>query len=453
MIDFLYAVFGFIVAIGLLTSIHEFGHFIVARMLRVKVLRFSVGFGKPIFSTHDKQGTEYVIASIPLGGYVKMLDENEGEVPSNERHRAFNNKSVFTRMMIIAAGPIFNLIFAIIAYWLVFMIGISSLVPVLGVVPKGSVADIAGLHRGDEIISIDNSPVKSWEDISVILVGHLGAPGYVNVETKSKSSGEIATHAINLSNWSPERNEENILKTLGLETFDPVIPVVGKVMPGYPAEAAGLKSDDHITHLEGIEIDSRAQLIRLLHDKYDESVQLTVLRKGESFNLLITPVKKVSDGGDIAGFIGIQFKPQPWPKDMIRVERYGPVDSLYKAVGKTRDYTVLTFQFLEKMITGKMALHYVAGPISIAKFAGQSVVSGIEYFLGFLALVSVSLGVLNMLPIPVLDGGHFLYCCIELVRGKKLSRKAMEFGHTLGFVVLAMFMVLAFYNDILRIMQ
>lgn len=450
---FLYAILGFILAIGLLTTIHEYGHFWVARRLGIKVLRFSIGFGKPLISWHDKQGTEYVIAAIPLGGYVKMLDQTEAEVPSTEMQHEFNHKPVWVRMLVIAAGPAFNLIFAVLAYWVVFMWGIHSVVPVLGEIPKGSVAYTAGLHSGQEIVAIDDHRVATWEDIAVSLIGHIGDQDFINITAYDPKTKQESIHALNLTHWSLANNDENIIKNLGLEPLDPITPIVGAVMPDYPAAKAGLLPGDQLLSIDGTPVSSRSQLMLELRDKYDRAVQLIVKRGDEKITILLTPQKKVQDGGQATGFIGIQFQDQPWPESMVRVQRYAPGPALYKGIQRTGEYTVLTLQFLQKMVTGKMSLQHVAGPISIAKFAGRTVRSGVEYFLGFLALVSISLGVLNMLPIPILDGGHFMFCIIEAVRGKPLSEKAMGLGHVFGFVVLGSFMLLALYNDLIRVMH
>lgn len=453
MLIFLYSLLAFLVATGLLISVHEFGHFWVAKRLGIKVLRFCIGFGKPLLTWHDRQGTEYVLAAIPLGGYVKMLDETETVVASNERHRAFNNKPVWVRMLVIAAGPAFNLGFAVIAYWLVFMIGIVSMVPIIGDVPKGSVAYIAGLRSGQEIIKIDDQATSNWEEIAVALMSQVGDRSFINVVVRDHNRHAITVHALNLSNWSLGNNDENILKNLGLEPIDPVPPIVGKVLADMPAAKVGLKAGDLIISIDGKAVASRSALMALLHDKYDRAVHLEYKRNHEIMTTLITPTKKLLDGGDATGFIGIQFEEHAWPKDLIRTQHEAPWPALHKAYKRTLEYSELTLQFLYKMVTGKMSLQHVAGPISIAKFAGRTALSGPAYFLSFLALVSISLGVLNMLPIPILDGGHFLFCIIELIRGKALSVKAMQFGNSIGFVVLGSFMLLAVYNDVIRIMS
>lgn len=447
-----FSILGFLIAIGILATVHEFGHFLFARLLGVKVLRFSIGFGKPLIAWHDRTGTEYAISAIPLGGYVKMLDAMEAEVATSDLTQEFNQQPIWSRMLIVAAGPLFNMLFAVFAYWLMFMVGISSIVPMLGDVPKGSVADIAGLKAKQEIVAVNSEPTPTWEEISVNLFSGIGEQDFISVTTIDDKQRVRQEHALNVSHWQPE-NDQNMLLDLGISPLDPIKPVVGKILPGLPAEQAGLEPEDVIIGLDGVKITSRSQFMTLLHDKYNKTAQITVLRNDAPLEIVITPSKKVIDGGDITGYIGIQFKNMPWPKELIRTQRFGPIDAIFKATGKTIDYTVLTLQFLKKMLLGKMSLQHIAGPISIAQFAGQTVVSGIEHFLGFLALVSISLAVLNMLPIPILDGGHFLYLCIELVRGKALSAHAMRFGNFVGFAVLGGIMLLALHNDIIRVMS
>ncbi len=448
-----YSIFGFIVAIGILITVHEFGHFIVARMLGIKVLRFSVGFGKSLLSWHDKHGTEYVVAAIPLGGYVKMLDQNEGIVAPNDLHLAFNNKSVWVRMAVLAAGPLFNLLFAVLAYWCVFMIGITAIVPVIGDVPKGSIAALAGLKYGQEIVAINDKQTVNWEDIAVSLISHVGEKNFINIQVYDQNTKQISVHALNLTNWALANNDENIIKNLGLEPLDPMQPIVGKLLEDMPAAKSGLQVGDQILSVDGVVVNSRSALMQQLHSKYEHAVHMQVQRQDQILTILITPAKKVLEGGESIGYIGIQFADQPWPENLIRVQSYTPLAALHQAISRTQQYTVLTLQFLHKMVVGHMSLQHVAGPISIAKFAGRTAESGLVYFLGFLALVSISLGVLNMLPIPVLDGGHFLFCIIELLIGKPLPARIISMGYAMGIAILGSFMLLALYNDVVKIMS
>lgn len=441
---FFYSILGFILAIGVLTAIHEYGHFLAARWLGIRVLRFSIGFGKRLLIWHDKQGTEYAVCAIPLGGYVKMLDQNEGTVAKSDLHLAFNKKPVWVRMLVIAAGPVFNLLFACLAYWAVFMWGISAMVPVLGDVPRDSIAYAAGLHSGQEITAIDGQETRNWEDIIIALISHAGDHDQVYLKVRDINNNRISTHTLNLKNWDVNDGDENILKNLGLLPLDPLKPIIGKLKPDMPAATVGLKPGDLITSVNGEQVSNPSQIIQLLHKNNDQPVQLVVSRDNQLNTFIITPIN---------GMIGIQFLSQPWPSTMVRTDRYLPLPALKMALQRTKEYTVLTVQFLGKMVIGKMSLQHISGPISIAQFAGRTVQNGVESFLGFLALVSISLGVLNMLPIPVLDGGHFLFCIIELIRGKAVSMRVMNVGHAFGFVILGGIMLLAIYNDVLRLFQ
>lgn len=453
MSNILYSILGFVIAIGLLTAIHEYGHFWVARRLGVKVLRFSIGFGKVLFSRRDGKGTQYALCAIPLGGYVKMLDQNEAPVPHDELHLAYNKKPVWARMLIIAAGPICNILFALCAYWVVFMMGISSLVPVIGDVPPNTPAYHAGLHAGQEIMSIEGHETPTWEDVVVALAAHSGDHDKVNMTMRDIKDHTTSTHVFNLENWSIQRKDESFLVDLGLTPFDPTQPIIGKVLPGYPAAAAGLQKGDQIVSLNGTKVQNIAQTLQYIQDKTDKPVHMVVDRKGHQVSVTLIPVRKVQEHGVSAGFIGIQFAKQPLPKQFIRVQHFGPIDSMQMSWSRTKEYSLLTLQFIGKMITGKMSLENMSGPLGIAQYAGVTVRSGLETFLSFLALVSISLGILNMLPIPVLDGGHFLFCVIELIRGKALSVRAMNVGIAIGFVILGSVMIIALYNDISRILH
>jgi regulator of sigma E protease len=456
--NILISLVSFLIAVSLLTIIHEFGHFFAARKLGVKVLRFSIGFskdtigfGKDLFIWHDRHGTEYAITTVPLGGYVKMLDETEEPVADTEKHMAFNYKSIPARMAIICAGPIFNMLFAVLAYWLVFMLGVSFLVPVLGSVSKGTFADLAGLRRGQEILAIDGQKTNTWEDISVALIAHLGEKDAIKFTVKDIKTDKISQHIANLSGWSIDEKNSNILQTLGLDPYDPIPPIVDKILPGYPAEQTSLRSGDLITALDDQKIETQTELTRYIREKAGRLVIVKYKRDGGLHETRVTPVKKLIEGGEEVGFIGIGFQPGAYPSNLIRVEKLGIFDAFTKAIRKTSDYTILTIDFLYKMVVGKVSMQYIAGPVSIAQYAGQTIQVGIQDFLSFLALVSISLGVLNMLPIPVLDGGHFLFCVIESITGKPLSKKARVFGYRIGISFLASLMILAIYNDFVRL--
>jgi regulator of sigma E protease len=444
MINILYSILGFIVAIGLLALVHEFGHFWVARRLGMKVTRFSIGWGKPLFSVYDRKGTEYAIAPFPLGGYVNILGQGDGNaVAAHDRHLSFSHKPVWARMLVLAAGPLFNILFAIIAYWVVFMWGITAMVPILGEVPKTSIAYTAGLRSGQEIVGIDQQKVANWEEIAVAISSHVGDHDLLSVEVHKPGETQNHTYLLNLNTWN-DKDEQRILQGLGLVPFDPTMPIVDKVLPGTPAESAGLQHGDKIIGLGTTQIRNRSQFIQLLQNNKEAAVHLLIKRGDQDINFMIAPVN---------GRIGIQFASVPIPENLLRTERFAPWPAFTMALHRTGEYTALSFQFIGKMITGKVSLQNVAGPISIAKFAGRTAQSGVEYFLGFLALISISLAVINMLPIPMLDGGHFMFCVVELFRGRALSQRAVYVSSIVGIVVIGWFMLLAMYNDVSRIFQ
>ncbi len=450
MLDFLYAILGFILAVGILVIIHEYGHFIFARALGVKVLRFSIGFGKKITSLYDKKGTEFAICAIPLGGYVKMLDQNESTVAKADLDKAFNTKPLWARALIVLAGPLFNFIFAIVVYWFLFMWGVSTLAPILGNIPKGSPAAIADLHRGAEIIAIDGKMTPTWEDVVLGVASHAGEFDHMQVKVKDKDSNVVTDHTINLTSWDIDANG-NLLESIGFVPFDPTQPVVGGVIDDLPAQKAGLQPGDRIETINGVRIHNISQMMQELQHKANQPVELTYSRLGENNTITITPIAKELADGSTSGFIGIEFAKQSIPEDLLRVTHYNPLQALGMSIQKTYDYSILTLQFLGKMVLGKISTQHISGPISIAQYAGITVRSGVESFISFMALVSLSLGVINLLPIPILDGGHLLFCVIEAVRGKALSIRAMNIGIIFGGVILGAVIILAIYNDILRL--
>ena len=452
MLAFIYSITGFLVAIGILTTIHEFGHFWVARRCGVKVLRFSVGFGAPLFSWHDKLGTEYVIAWLPLGGYVKMLDESEGIVAEHELGQAFNRKPILQKMLVICAGPVFNMLFAVVCYWLAFMLGISYVAPIIGSVQADSAAYKAGLSSGQEIVAIDNQKNPTWEDISIALMKNLGNNNSILLEAYHRESKQYTQHVAALKDWDVD-SSTNIISFFGIEAFDPIPPIVGAVVDDYPAQQAGIISGDQIISIDNTVVATRAQLGTMLKTRANIPTTITIKRSGKLLDVKLTPVSKVLDDGLEIGFIGIEYKILPLPAEFISKKKLNLLQALIAGINKTTEYTSLTLEFLYKMLTAQVSIKHIAGPISIAKFAGQTVSSGLNQFLGFMALISISLGILNMLPIPILDGGQFLYCVLELIKGSPLSAKFQEYGNIFGFVFLTVLMLLAIYNDISRLLH
>jgi len=452
MSQLLISIIAFLVAISILIAVHEFGHFWVARRFGIKVLRFSIGFGRPLFRWYDKLGTEYVLAAIPLGGYVSLFGEQNQVIPPAERHLAFSYKPVWVRMLVLAAGAFFNFFFAIAAYWVLFILGVSLFVPILGNVPKDSIAGLAGLHSGQEIVSIEGHPTPSWEAVSMQLLAQLGEEKVISVTVRDGKDKPLITKNLDIAHWT-EGNSESGLEELGLVAQDPVPPIVGNITPDYPAFKGGLQTGDRILTINAQPVSSRSEVIHLIQSRPNQSMSLEVLRQNKTVKLTLQPLARTSETGKTLGYIGAEFVPlREMPKDLFRVERFGPIDALSQSLDRTREQISLTLKVLKKMILGTMSVRHVSGPLTIAKYAGETASIGFKEFLNFLGVISVSLGVLNLLPIPILDGGHLLYCVYEIVTGRKLSQFAQMIGFWLGGLILVGFMILAFYNDLTQIL-
>jgi len=444
----------FVVAIGVLVTVHEFGHFWVARRVGVKVLRFSVGFGRSLWTRRaGPDQTEYVLAAIPLGGYVKMLDENEGEVAEDELHRAFNRQPLWKRIAIVVAGPAFNFLFAIFAYWLTFMIGIGGLKPIIGEVEPGGAAAAAGLAAEQRIVAVDGRETRTWQGVVESIIGATLKGADLELEVEEPGA---ATRVVTLDlqgKGIDEFSRGQMFDALGLAPKRPVVPpILGEITAGDPAESAGLRQGDRVEALDGRRLSSWREFVSYIRAHAEQPVEIQVERDGTTVSLVVRPAKVSGDDGTSYGRIGAGvMPPADDPGDYYATVRYAPWTAFAKAAGKTWDMTVLTLRMLWKMVTLQISVKHLSGPISIAQYAGFSADAGVTRFLDFLAIVSISLGILNLLPIPILDGGHLLYYLIESVTGRPMSEEAQFLGQRLGIAMLICLMSLAFYNDLARI--
>ncbi len=452
MSGFLISVFAFLVAIGILVTFHEFGHFWVARRLGVKVLRFSVGFGKPLWKWKDKHHTEYVIAAIPLGGYVKMVDEREGPVTTEHLPYAFNRKSVWARIAIVLAGPLFNFIFAVLAYWLMFMIGISGSIPQIGEIKHNSIASHAGLVAGVEIISVDHQTTPTWQQVMKQLMSRIGDKDELQIEVK-EPSGVVKSYLLNLTGWELKGDRPDLLHGLGIIPYEPPItPIISEVMEDEPAMKAGMQAGDTITAVNEKPVTQWKDFSDVSVSSIGQPIKVTVDRKGQKIDFTLVPRAKEITNGEVLGFVGLVVKTPKFPESMLRKERLGPINAFFAACEKTSEYIAISFKIIGKMLIGDIGLHTLSGPITIAQGAGATMVGGLQYYLSFLALISISLGVLNLLPIPILDGGHLLFYAIEIVIRKPVPERVQMIGFKIGMVLLLFLMTIAFYNDLLRLL-
>lgn len=440
----------FIFTIALLVAIHEFGHFWVARKLGVKVLRFSIGFGTPLVRFHGaKDNTEFVLAAIPLGGYVKMLDEREGEVADEELHRAFNRQSVYKRFAIVFAGPFVNFIFAICAFWLMFVLGVQGVKPIMGALETDSIAWQSGLRSGDKIIAVDGQQTPT---LSSVYDGLLKP--FLEQQPVTLKLADQRDIIFQLDRLEEDIEPSQLQNIIGLSLQLPVEKVIiSEVSIDSPASQGGIQVGDQVVAINGQSINHWRDLVHIIMKKPGIKVTIDVLRGGEQLNLHVT-IASVAKGGQTIGRIGVRPKSvSALPASMFTMHQYGFFTAFYKGIEKTWDLSVLTLKMLGRIVTGHASIKNISGPITIAEVAGRSVQMGLERFLYFLAIVSLSLGVINLLPIPMLDGGHLLFYCIEMIKGTPVSDAIQEIGLKIGITLLVMLMSIALYNDFTRILN
>lgn len=449
MLAFFWSLGAFILALGILVAVHEWGHFYVARKCGVRVERFSIGFGKPIWRKLSKSGTEYVIAMIPLGGYVRMLDGRIDDVPPELENKAFNNKTVLQRMAIIAAGPGVNFIFAFFALWLMYIVGLETVKPIVKAVEPDSIAHVAGVQPGDEIINIDGRNTPDWEAVNLELVSNIGGDNtVVTVRNSSNTEKELT---FTLDTWNFDPDIESPLSSLGLTPFRPNPTLtVGFVGDDSAAKEAGLLPGDKIVALNGNKLASWNALVDEVVESPGEVISLAIERDGQQQTLRATIARRDTPQGQ-SGYLGVSPTFESWPEGYVFTHQYGIIEAIGTALDKTWRLMTLSVEMIGKLLTGDVSVKNLSGPISIAQGAGTSAGYGLAYFLSFLALISVNLGIINLLPLPMLDGGHLMFFIVEWITGKPVPEAVQEWGYRIGGVLLFMIMGIAIFNDIARI--
>ena len=451
-----------IVTLGILVTIHEFGHFWVARRCGVKVLRFSIGFGKAVKTWVGRDGTEYVIAPIPLGGYVKMLGQedasvaDEGNIPENQKHLSFSSKPLWQRMAIVAAGPAANFLLAIFVFWFVNVLyGLTGTAPVLANVVNDSSAYRAGLRAGDELVAIDGVETTIWTQVTMQLLARLGETGELKISAIPAGASAAREYIIPLQSWESDNAEPNPLSSLGFVQYE-IPPVIEGVVDGGAAEAAGLQAGDRILAAGDDSISDWVQWVQLVRENPQVPILVLVQRGNEEVTLSLTPELSAAEDGSPIGRIGAYVQEfdlyASLPEGRVREVNYNVLTAIVPAVQETWEKSVFVLDSMKKMVVGLISVKNISGPITIAQVAGETASYGLEVYLGFLAVLSISLGVLNLLPIPVLDGGHLLYYAIEAIIRRPVPEKVQAMGLQLGLLLISGIMVLAIYNDVSRLL-
>ncbi|OYW37073.1 MAG: RIP metalloprotease RseP [Hydrogenophilales bacterium 12-61-10] len=447
--NILHTILWFLVAIGVLVVVHEFGHYLAARLAGVKVLRFSVGFGKPLFSRRfGPDQTEWTLSPLPFGGYVKMLDEREGDVPAADAHRSFNRASVWRRIGIVVAGPLANFLLAIVFYWALFVHGLPAMKPLIGEPPAGTPAAHAGLTAGDEIRRINGTDTPSFQDVRLTLLraGVAGEP--LVLELADGRSVQLDAPAMQTENL-----DQDTLRPLGIVRYDPAIePVIGTLLADGAAKRAGFQTGDRLLAVNGKPVENWQGWVDVIRQHPGKALRIEYQRQGRTAVLTVTP-DAMDEGSQRVGKIGAGPKVDEAVFASLMTEvSYGPLDALWQGAVKTWDMSLFTLEMMGRMVVGQVSWKNLSGPLTIADYAGQSAALGWISFVGFLALVSVSLGVLNLLPIPMLDGGHLMYYVAEVLTGRPVSERTMEIGGRVGMTLLLLLMSFALFNDLQRLL-
>lgn len=451
MIHLLISIIGILGTILFVIGTHESAHFAAARLLGIKVLRFSIGFGKVLWRWKDKKGTEYVFALVPLGGYVKMLDENEENVAPAELHQAFNRQPYYKKFIVVIAGPLCNLFCALFLYWIIFTVGFTTIKPVIGNVAPNSIAADAGLKTNDEILSLDNQSTLSWTNIVFRLMLHAGSQDQLKINTENLKTKKLNSHLLDLTDWKMDELKPDPLGSLGITPYEPPIPlIIGAIAPESPASKSDLKVGDKMLAVNQQSIPNWRDLLTFIQQHPDQKVTLTIERENKKIQIPLNIGYQRDFLFQKVGYLGIgpDFK---WPAEFLREVKYGPIDAVARSYQEVRDFTYFNFILFGKMITGKISLQSLGGPITIFETAGNALNYGFFAFMAFLAFLSVSIGVINLLPIPGLDGGHLFLYTIELIIRRPIPPKTLFFLFKLGFLLIFFVLLQALINDVLRL--